>query len=997
MILLAAGGLSWAQEGSISGVVKDETNEPLPSAGVRVEGTQQGALTDLEGNYTIAGLPEGEVTLIFTYTGYLPMSRKVKVKAGEASKLNVLLEPETITTEEVIIVGYGTQRKRDMTGNISKISSRDLNDIPGTSIDASLQGKAAGVQVIQGSGIAGSGAIVRVRGIGSLSAGGDPLYVVDGIPITQDPFLNGSRGGQNNNPLSSINPDDIESIEILKDAAATGIYGSRGANGVVLITTKRGKKGKPTFKYNGRVSTSQPTKVYDMLNAEEWLQLNQEAWENDGGTGRAPLPQGLSYADIEGVDTDWVDETLRLGIKHEHNLGFTQGNDKLQTYIGASYMDSESYLKDNSYERITGRVNLDYSPIDKLKFSLNTSLARGRNNRIGQAWDGSLGQALSTALPIYDAENTVNQITQQQYRDWRTIETRNITNGSVEFKPMNNLRFNVTGNLDLMDLGDNIYEDSLWDTQGNIPRAKEWQTNVLNYSGNATVNYDFTFLPDDHVLSLLGGSEIQKSTTESSYMELSNVTRHIYLNPESSDITDTISTDNPTQAWSFASFFARANYKYKDRYLFQASARVDGSSRFGVNNRYGFFPTVAGGWIISEENFFQGAKGVVNFLKLKSSWGLTGSSNIPNYERFGTFSPLDNNVAYNGNPTIFPVRLANPNLSWETARTVDAGLEFGLLNDRLTGSISFYDRLSKDVLVNTATQQSTGFGRYYQNVGSVRNRGVEFEITSYNIDRNGFRWRTDFNIARNQNKVIDIGITAPDAIGGSGDTRVIPGYPVGVNYLVRVERIDDATGLPVFLDADGNETMTWSEDNRVPVGSVVPDAVGGITNTLSYKGFELKFLVTYSIGGSIYDDAAKRQLGVFTDWNMRTDIIERWNGPGSDATFSRLTLDPTTYGGMGSEWFFNTDQWLYDASFLRLKNVTFGYDVPMNSTSRFVPSKLRVYYTGTNLLTWTKYPGLDPEIVRDHDGPQARNISPNVTYLTPPQERTHSIGVTVVF
>lgn len=851
--------------------------------------------------------------------------------------------------------------------------------------------------MIQGSGIAGSGAVVRIRGIGSLSAGGDPLYVVDGIPITQDPFLNGSRGGQNNNPLSSINPDDIESIEILKDAAATGIYGSRGANGVVLITTKRGKVGKPTFKYNGRVSTSQPTKIYDMLNAEEWLQLNQEAWENDGGTGRAPLPQGLSYDDIEGVDTDWVNETIRLGIKHEHNLGFTMGKEKFQTYIGASYMDAQSYLKDNSYERITGRVNLDYQPIDMLKVSVNQSLARGRNNRIGVAWDGSLGAALSTALPIYDAENTINQITQQQYRDWRTIELRSITNGSIEFKPMDNLRFNVTGNLDLMDLGDNIYEDSLWDRAGRIPRAKEWKTNVLNYSGNATVNYDFNMLPEKHVLGILGGSEIQRSTTESSYMELSNVSRHIYLNPEASDITDTLTTENPTQAWSFASFFARENYKYNDRYLLQASGRIDGSSRFGINNRYGFFPTVAAGWIMSEENFFAGATGVVNFLKIKTSWGLTGSSNIPNYERFGTFSPRDNNTFYNGNPTIYPIRLANPDLSWETARTIDAGIEFGLWNDRITGSVSVYDRLSQNVLVNTATQASTGFDRYYQNVGSVRNRGIEFQLSTYNIDKNGFRWKTDFNIARNANEVIDIGITAPDAIGGSGDTRVIPGYPVGVNYLVRVSRIDDASGLPVFLDADGNETFEWSESNRVPVGDVIPDAVGGITNTLSYKGFELRFLWTYSIGGNIYDDAAKRQLGVFTDWNMRRDIINRHTGPGSDAEYARLTLDPTTYGGMGSEWFYNTDQWLYDASFLRLKNVTLNYDIPMKATGKYVPNNIRVYYTGTNLLTFTRYPGLDPEIVRDHDGPQARNISPNVTYLTPPQVRTHSLGVTVTF
>ena len=990
-----------AQKASISGTVLDENSNPLEGATVMIEGTSIGALTDDKGNFALQGLKAGQYTLNGSYVSYEKFQRVINLSAGEKFNLDINLKLKVL--DDVVIVGYGTERKRDMTGSISKIGSEQLNDVPGGSFDASLQGKAAGVQVIQGSGIAGAGAKITVRGSGSISAGGDPLYVVDGIPITQDPFLNGDRGGQNNNPLSSINPADIESIEILKDAAAAAIYGSRGANGVILITTKRGKSGKPTFNFSARTGISKPTKLLDFVDTEEWVQLYQEAWENDGNVGQpATLPGNYTIdSALANGTTDWQRQTVGTGIKQEYNLSMSQGTKRLKTYANLSAMNNQSYLLGNSYRRYTGRINLDYDILDNLKVRISSSGSYGRNNKIAQAWDGSLGQAQSNALPYLavDDPNSAfggsgNPITRRTSIDWRTIEQRTINTAHLQYKPLANLTLNASGSLDYMDLGDYYLEDTIWTNWYSV--GKEFYNKVKNWSANATAKYDFTMLPTDHKLSVMVGGEAQKMTRNSGYMEVNDIEKQLYLDWVGTENSDTIETTNPLDAWSFVSTFGRANYSLKNKYIFKASLRVDGSSKFGSNNRYGYFPAAGAGWIMSEENFWKEKIKAVNFFKLKASIGRTGNADIPSFLRFGTFSGRDNNIQYNGDSIIFPIRLENPDLSWETTTTVDAGFEIGVLKDRITAEFAVYNKESRDVLLRTASPTSTGFKEYWQNIGHIRNRGAELGITSYNLTGQ-FKWKTTLNIARNRNLVVDVGTTPPDALSGSGDTRVVPGHPVGVNYLVRFSHVDPASGRPVYLDVDGNETFEWRTENRVVVGNVQPQAQGGLRNTFEYKGFDLNILSTFTIGGKIYDDAAKRQYGVVSNWVMRDDIKDRWTTPGQvGAAYPRMTLDPATYG-LDNEWNYNTTQWLYDASYFRIKNVALGYNFKLSQEKKWSIAKLRIYAVGTNLLTFTKYPGSDPEIIRDHNGPQGRNISPNVTYLTPPQERTVSLGVDVQF
>lgn len=999
-----------AQNRTLTGkVVSTEDNSPLPGVSIGIKGTSQGTTTDLDGNYQL-NVEDNQNTLVFSFVGYISQ----EIEIGIQSIINVKLDADVKSLKEILVVGYGTQTKKESIGSIVKINSDKIMDMPVPSFEAALQGKAPGIQVIQSSGIAGSGSVIRIRGIGSVSAGGDPLYVVDGIPITQDPFLNRDRGGQNNNPLSTINPNDIESIDVLKDASAAGIYGSRGANGVILITTKRGKTGKPSFNFSTRAGISTPSRKIKFLDSKQWLQLYQEAWDNDGKVGIPTLLGGLTWAQAENTNTDWIKETTQIGFKQEYNLSVSQGTKKLKSYIGASYSDNGSFIKGNSFQRISGRANIDYSILSNLRVGVSTSLSQGMNRRTPNAWDeGGIGSAQSKALPIfpiYKSDGSFftgagvgnNPLFYREYKQWRTRELRTINNVYLEFEPIKRLTIKLTGAMDYMDLGDYFYEAAEFDLQNHIPRAKLSPNWVFNRSGTATISYN-PDLGEKQNLTFLAGTELQKSVT-TKYDEIlyTYVSDQIYKNPSPSisPKTDTTQKADVAQVWSFLSYFGRVNYMLKDRYIIQATGRVDGSSRFGANNRYGFFPTVALGYILSEEDFLKNSR-IISFLKVKASWGITGTSEIGNYTRFGTYRLLNSNN-YNNQPVVFQQRLENPDLAWEKVSTIDAGIEISFLKGRISSELAVYNKRSTNVLMNIAIPISTGFPddngfvKYFKNIGEVLNQGIEFSINSKNLV-GAFKWSTDFNISKNHNELISMGNTDPDAITGSGDTRLIPGLPIGVNYLVRFSHVDQATGRPVYLDKDGNETFTFDLKNRVPVGSVVPDFIGGITNTFQFKGFDLSFLFAFTYGGNIYDDAAKRQLGVFSgDWNFREEILDRWRKPGDEAQYPRLTKNPSTYG-VGSEWNYNSTLFLYDASFIRLRNVTLGYTFSPEFIKRIHLTQLRVYITATNLFTFTKYPGWDPEIVRDHNGPQGRNLSPNVTYLTSPQERSYSIGINLNF
>jgi len=992
------------QAQSLSGVVTDETNQPLPGVAVTVVGTGKGIATDFDGRYIITGLKPGDYAVEFSFIGYKKTKKNITLKAGEAAVLNLKMEVESSQLDEIVVVGYGVQRKREVTGSVVSLSSKDITDIPTPSFENAIQGKATGVQVTTGSGIAGSGSVVRVRGVASISAGGDPLYVVDGIPITQDYFLDGNRGGFNTNPLASINPNDIESIEILKDASATGIYGSRGSNGVVLITTKRGKKGLQ-YNFSTRVGITNPTAKPNMMNASQYLQMYEEAWVNDGNIGAPILPGGVSWENAQNTNTNWVDETVRTGIKQKYDFSVNGGNDKLSVFGALGWQDDQSYLQGNSYERLSTRFNIDYQISKKLKIGASTSWNRGVNNRVDAAWSGGLGAAMSTALPIYpvfDANGDYwigagignNPVAARENRQWNAREIRTINNIFAEYTPIKNLFFRVQGSYDYMDFKDERFEGNIFDP-GNVVDGvaygkaflKPFWKNNINGFATATYLHD---LNENHKLTYLLGTEYQYQRLIDQ-SENQNTLAFGKISETNAPLTNAQNIRNGIVETAFQSFFGRVNYSYKGKYFAEVLARVDGSSRFGINNKFGFFPAVSAGWILTDDIIK--SSDALTFLKLKTSYGRNGNANLPDGQWYGLYGQQSN--GYNNQDYIYPARLANPDLRWETSNSFDVGFEFGTLKDRLTGEFAFYHRTTRDMLLNVTLQNSTGFQTWWDNVGGVFNQGVEFTLRSRNLVGR-LRWNTDFNIARNYNEITSIGPYTEDAVsGGTNDTRVVVGSPIGTNFLVRYQGVDPETGRPVYLDINGKPTFDWSPNDRVPVGNVLPDAIGGITNTFMYDNWDFGFMFMFVIGGNIYDSSSKRQLGVVTDWNMRTELFDRWQEPGDDARFARLTRETLNHGS-GTPWI-NTDQWLHPGSYVRLRNLSLGYTMPRELMNKWKINNMRVFVMATNVLTFTKFPGLDPEIARDFENATDRNMSVNITYLTPPQERTINLGIDINF
>ena len=1000
---------------TVTGKVTDATGAGVAGITVTAKGTNSATATDNSGSFSLS-VPAGARILVVSSVGYA--SQEVSINGRSVVEVTVLTN--TSSLNEVVVIGYGTQRRRDVTGAITKITSEKLNSIPVPSFEAALQGKAPGVQILQGNGLAGSGSVVRIRGVGSISASGDPLYVVDGIPVNSDQFLRGNAGAMNQNPLSSINPADIESIEILKDAGATGIYGSRGANGVILITTKRGKIGKPTFNFNTRVGVATYAARQKFVNTEEWLQLRQEAWTNDGNTGEAPLPGGYTFATAGKNNTDWWNELTQTGFINESNLSMTQGTQKLKTFANITHSNNEGYIKSNSYERLAARLNMDYTILKNLKVTLTSGYNRGVNKRVPAAWDGGIGDAMSSALPFFTVYNDngsyflngANPVRRVQETKRREIDNRIIGGLGLEFEPIKGLFLRTNASIEYVNSFDEQYESNNWINQpspdsGYAKRNPYWGNNI---NGNFTANY-ITQAGEKHKFNILGGVEAQSYVRKGYLFEIGNfAAQPFWKNPGDyrtlrDQIIEQRETATPPQAttrsldeYTFNSFFGRVNYNFDNRFAFQITARLDGSSKFGTNNKHGFFPAISGAWTLSEENFMKNVS-AVNFLKLRASFGIVGNANIRSGEYYDDYQV--GGIGYGNNPTAYLNGIGNPDLQWETMKNTDVAIEFALLKSRLTGEIAYYRKSSTDLLMEPGVPNSTGTGSVFRNLSNsvIQNQGIEFSANFKVVDTRDFKWAIGGNIARNQNEVKKWEL-GPDAVsGGTNDTRVIEGLPLGVNYLVRYYGVDPTDGLPIWLDAGGKQTKTFSLNHRVFAGSVMPDYIGGFNSSVEYKRIELSALFTYVIGGNIYDNSGKYQLmgASRKNWNVRRDFLDRWTAPGDVALYPRLTYDAATFPGLPSEDQFNSTMFLHDASYMRLRELTLGYRISPEVLDKWKIKSLRIYATGLNLLTFSKYPGGDPEITRDFENPQDRNLSPNVTYLTAPTQRSVIFGVNLGF
>jgi TonB-linked SusC/RagA family outer membrane protein len=1033
-------------------VIDDDTNAPLGGVSIKIKvgGKVLGAFTGKDGSYEIRNVPAGTYEITASYIGFKTRTSKVTVTEGAEATVDFKMQLDLLLLEEAVVIGYGTKQKKDVTGAVSRVNASEISNLPVPSLDQALQGKAAGMQVITANGATpGAAVTVRIRGVGSISSASEPLYVVDGIPVTAGDFsgMSGAAGnGYNGNALVDLNPQDIESIDVLKDAAATAIYGARGANGVVIITTKRGQAGTTKFNVNLTTGFSSPTKNLRVLNRDEFVELYTEAWNNDirRGIVSGPVrwPGNVDVNDPRN-NTDWMGLVLQTGRLNEASVSASGGNEKTKFFTGLTYRDETTFVIGNRLERISGRLNLDHNATDALTIGVNAAVTRTVQNKFPEAWGGGLGWAQAGALPIFPVRNPdgtffrgrdfwVNPIARFENTSFNTEGLRTLAGLYGELKLLPGLAFRSEASVDLLNQTENFYQGAdirgERDDAGNfVAYAEQRRVQVINWNTNNYFSYN-TQIGEDHDIQATLGVQAQRVDQSDAGVRGQRGFANPFLRfPGNAVLTQGYTVYN---YYSFLSYFGRLSYKFKDRYILGATANYNGSSRFGANNQFGLFPAISVAWVISQEEFLKDNP-IFSFLKLRGSYGFTGNAEIGNFAWRGLYTPSGN---YDGRAAIRPSQLPNLDLGWERARQLDLGLEWAVLDGRLQGTVGYYNRESYDMLLPVSIPSSLGFSSVLQNVGSITNWGMEFALTSHNLTGE-LTWTTDLNFAFNRNTINDIGGLPDGSIGGQGETRAIVGYPVGTFFINRFARINERTqqltvtrrrpgntltfsdlranpndprtqqffdttvtvrgGEPLFFNLFGKLTDRYTVDDRQPLGQPYPTLFGGMTNTFRYKGLEFSFSFNFAFGNNIYDDAAKwtafGTFGALGTLNQRRDItLTRWRNEGDVTTIPALTTQ-----GIYND--FNTDRHLFSGDFLRLRSVTLAYNLPSEWLTGIGLSSVRVSVNAFNIWTLTSFPYWDPEVVRDLGGSQDRNFSQGVTFLAPPQAQSVNIGLNIGF
>ncbi len=1008
----------------ISGKVTDDQDQPLIGATVRAKGSKTGTVTDLDGSFSLE-LPDDALVLVFSYIGF--DSKEVEI--GDQTYISVVLDEATSQLDEVLVVGFGTQKKKFATGAISKLNGEEIENAMQSTFDGALQGRVSGVQVTTSNAMAGSPVTIRVRGTSSIQASSDPLYVVDGVPVVSGNFSKNNASNwrlataNESNALVQLNPADIESIEILKDASATAIYGSRGSNGVVLITTKKGKEGKTKFNAGAQSGYSRETNRIEMLDGPTYLTLAKEAWanshadnladnnpknDNQYDTGNdfqkfwnAILPPGLTREKAETTSTDWIDHALQRGQFQEYNFSASGGDAKTLFYIGGTYRDEKGIYTGNNFERYSARVNIDHHPSQYLSIGARTAFSVTDNDIIPIAWAGGLGTAQSTALPFWPVFNEDGTYFNAQSGNNVVAE---LNNTEMNQKGTSILG-NVYANLNFLkhftfrsEFGiNNVYNKEFYYRSAVIEPAAI-ASSVLsesrNWNTNNTLAYSNTF--GRHVLDVLVGMNATRNDFFSNVIDGEVFPNPSLKNPENAAVKT--ASVNATQ-FSFLSFLSRINYRFADKYLLGFSIRRDGSSRFGSGNRWGTFPALSLGWILSEEAFLRDNT-TLTFLKLRASLGTTGNAEIGNFEYFGSFRSSN----YVDMPGIVVEEINNPALGWESTTQYDIGLDFGFLNGRIEGGVDFYFKETTNLLNTVDVSSLSGVDEVTRNIGSLENQGLDISLTSRNLT-GAFRWTTNATLGYNVNTITSLGDRQFFPPRGLSGGAVSVGHPVGARYSVpwagiasndmvltvtnpdtrTTEEIAVKGGDELFINQFGEITNLIHPSDQVFLGNPNPRWTGGISNSFGWKNLDLDILFTFATGHDLANDEQRYQFNGFGyGWNMWASAINRWQQPGDQTDMHRLTWTPERPG---------SNRYIYKADFIRLKNITLGYRLPDKILKKAGISSMRFYAQGNNLLTFTDYPGWDPEYNRDGAGNSAQGYS----WLPAPQAMGVSLGVNVTF
>lgn len=966
----------------VQGKVFDETGETVPGANILIKGTTTGTTTDVNGNFALEPGDNKNPVLVVSFVGYAP--KEVRVPSG-STLLKIVLEPENQELEEVVVTGYGTYKKSAYAGSASTVKASAVKDVPAVSFSQVLQGAAPGVQISSSSGQPGASSSINIRGMGSFNASNSPLYVIDGVPVTSgDISSTGSDAGMD--IMSTINTSDIENITVIKDAAAASLYGSRAANGVILITTKQGRQGKATVSLKADWGFSDFAMDYrKVMGGEERRNLIYDGLVADGMVHEEMSEaEARAYAD-ENIDdyapvpwcgfVDWDDVLFKKGSHQNYEASISGGTDKFKYYGSLGYLKQEGVALNSGLKRITGRVNVDYQANKHLTVGLKTLFASVNQdvNQEGTSYTSPFytsKSAVTPSDPVYNEDGTWNReliriadrnpLLSATYDYQREYVTRTFNTVYAQYEFIKNLKLRSTLSYDYtISKGDRWYDPRTSngeDVQGDMKkvfyeyRKLVWE-NALSYQ---------TTIAGKHHLDVLAGYETDMSYRDHLRGESSNFARN-----DRNDVENGMKLESVggySREYRLVSYLMRANYDYQNKYYLGGSYRLDGSSRLARSNRWGSFWSVSGAWRAIEEGFLNDYRDWLSDLKLRASYGVNGTLPSDYYGYMGLSSITE---GYLEQPGILQSQLENKDLSWETNYNFNVGLDFGFWN-RLNVTLEYYTRTTKNLLMDRPLSMTTGFDDYLMNIGQVKNHGVELEIRSTNITNKNFTWSTAFNLGHNKNKIVRLDGVQTEIISGSQIRQV--GKPYRTFYLIEFAGINPDTGAPQFYtntkNADGSldKTVTEnpSEAYRIATKHADPVVQGGLSNTLSFKGFDLNFMLSYQFGGHSYDNWAQKTEhgGDDPEANIPVYYRDRWQNPGDRTDIERFILNEDV--SMKS---YATTRRLHSTDFIRLKNLTFGYTLPKTLTGPAGINNVRLYVSGNNLLTWAKYDQYDPEAV----------------------------------
>ncbi len=1014
----------------VQGIVLAEAdNQPVLGATILVKGTVKGVASDFDGQFSI-NVNLGDI-LVVSALGYATYEHKVI----DENPITIALKESIEALDLVTVVGYGVQEKRDLTGSIGSIKAKDI-DKTIVSIDNALAGKISGVQVISSSGVPGSATAITIRGISTLNADSNPLIVIDGVPVYGANRANNTTGFErgvipgigfggtnvsnplrNNlseferNPLSMLNLNDIESIEVLKDAYATAIYGSRGATGVILITTKKGNSKKPRVSFNHSTTFSDPIDIPDVLNAEQYSEIYRLSNPNYSNGNSFPFT---------GQDSNWLDNVIRTGVTKNFNVSLSANTDKLNYFFSASYLDQEAYIANQDFKKYNTRLNIDYKITDNIKIGANATLNFSDNaslnapsiyrNAVLKA--PNIPQFDDTGAYFFGAEPNISGIVNnplaQAYRDINNVEDdRIIGNIYAEVKPFSWLTLKS-------EIGIDHYNSEAYSRLISRPsivggnatsRTVENKKFVIN--NTATIVKVFNNV---HSINSVIGQSFETSKEWSFATDARDFANDDILDINQGGVVNV--SDPLLREWALFSVFGRVNYQYDHKYLAGVTYRLDGSSRFAKNNRYIGFPSFSLGWRVSNENFLKDASWL-DELKFRGSIGFAGvdgNSGVGGYYgnqgQYQLFRYGNNSVAqYLDSDILQVIQPNNPDLEWERTRTLDLGMDLSLFSGRIDLTVDYYHKKITNLLYQSAVPWYQGYALQDQNIGDMENKGFEITLNTENIKTENFTWTTNFNISRNTNKILKLNFDGTDETGATfGYKYFAEGLSAGQFFLFDWDGVDALTGNPVWNLPDGTQTQTPpaslpnSSQYRKPMGDALPDFYGGFTNSFTYKNWNLEAFFSFSRGNKLYN-GTKALLYTYTTTdanNLSTDLLDYWliAGHRTDIPrFENASIIRSFFGGVDYTSGRDSDRFLEDASFLRMKNIKLTYNLPQSILDKTFFRSCSIYAQGSNLLTFTNYSGLDPEV--SAFGSSA--LISGYDELTMPQTKSYSLGINVGF